>query len=198
MFSLRELDLGWVCDEITVRGAVSVPVLDASIRAELLAEAERYAYMPAKTVVGKGRGRVYQRMGVYPELPPGSRYRVLAASFQQMFDRALACLAVSPFASPPVFNDLMLQRYTVGELGISPHRDHVSYRNIIGLFVVAGSGRFFVCEDREGRAKQEIRGHPGDLILTRAPGFLGSSIRPFHFVSDIVQTRYVFGLRHRV
>lgn len=198
VFFSGELDLARVCEELTERGATSVPLLDAAVCAELLEEAERYTYRPAIAVVGKGERRVYQRMGVYPELPPGSRYRLLARSFQRLFDRALRRLSDSPFESPPVFNDLMLQRYETGTLGISPHRDHISYRNIICLIVVAGSGRFCICEDREGSGVVEIRGRPGDVILTRAPGFLGSELCPFHSVSDIVGTRYVFGLRHEV
>ena len=197
-FFTRELDLAEVCATLAERGATSVSLLEAKACTELLEEAERYTYRPASSVVGRGRARVYQRMGVFPGLPPRSQYRVLAASFQRLFDRALARLPVTPFASPPLFNDLMLQRYERGALGISPHRDHVNYRNIICLIVVAGSGRFCICADRAGSGAVEIRGEPGDLIFTRAPGFLGSDLRPFHFVSDIRDTRYVFSLRHEL
>ena len=90
----------------------------------------------------------------------------------------------------------MLQRYSVGEVGITPHVDRTAYRNVVCLFVLEGQGRFYICDDRAGNGAREIPHTAGDVLLMRAPGFRGSDERPFHFVRDIQSPRYVFGLRH--
>jgi hypothetical protein len=99
------------------------------------------------------------------------------------------------FPSPLHFNSLSLQKYAQGSIGITPHRDGLRYINLICIFVIAGQGRFFVCADRSGQEAVEIEATPGNVILMRAPGFLGEDLRPFHFVSEISATRYSFGLR---
>jgi hypothetical protein len=38
---------------------------------------------------------------------------------------------------------------------------------------------------------------PGDLILLRAPGFMGSDVRPFHGVAEIAEQRTTFALRQQ-
>jgi len=134
-------------------------------------------------------------MEVHDRFPPQSRFHELTAAFQRLWDGVLAAARSTPFEGPLVFNDLMLQRYAVGELGITPHRDRTAYRNLVCLFVLSGRGRFYVCDDRGATNAHEIPNAPGDVLLMRAPGFLGSNERPFHFVRDIREPRYVFGLR---
>jgi hypothetical protein len=63
--------------------------------------------------------------------------------------------------------------------------------------VIGGRGRFFVCADRSGSYSLEIDAATGRLILMRAPGFMGSESRPFHYVTGIPERRYSFGLRQR-
>jgi hypothetical protein len=63
------------------------------------------------------------------------------------------------------------------------------------LFILEGKGRFFICQDRSGSGAREIPNQPGEVLLMRAPGFLGSQERPFHLVREIQEPRYVFGLR---
>ncbi len=45
-------------------------------------------------------------------------------------------------------------------------------------------------------ARPAKRLRPGDLLLMRAPGFAGRRDRPFHYLSDVTQTRLALGLRH--
>ncbi len=175
--------------------ALSLPLLTDAFRQELLAEARGAAFRPARDSIGEGDKIVYQRMEVCDQFPHGSGFYVLRDQFQALWDASFPQGKAYPFESPVLFNDLMLQRYAPGEVGITPHRDRSAYRNVICLFVLAGRGRFGVCADRGGSNAREISNAPGDLILTRAPGFLGASRRPFHFVRDIVEARYVFGLR---
>lgn len=186
-------------DEI-VRGleredALSLPLLTDTFRQALLAEARGAAFRPARESIGEGDDIVYQRMEVCDQFPQDSSFFALRDEFQALWDASFRQGKNYPFESPVLFNDLMLQRYAPGEVGITPHRDRSAYRNVICLLVLAGRGRFGLCADRGGGNAREISNAPGDLILTRAPGFLGSSARPFHFVRDIVESRYVFGLR---
>jgi len=178
------------------QGALSLPLLSEAFREELLAEARSASFRHARQSIGKGDRIVYQRMEVCDRFPEGSSLIALRDEFQSLWDASFISGSDYPFESPVQFNDLMLQRYAPGEVGITPHRDRSDYRNVICLFVLAGRGRFGVCADRSGKCAREIPNFPGEVILTRAPGFLGSGARPFHFVRDIVERRYVFGLRH--
>lgn len=195
-FRRGRLELAPVVAALARDGATSVPLLAEPFRLALLDEAMRRTYRPARAVVGQGDRVVHQRMGYCPEFPPESGFHVLTARFQALFDAALAALPERPFSERPVFNDLMLQRYEVGRLGITPHLDRTAYRHVVCLFVLAGRARFGVSADRGGRDPLLVANAPGDVLLLRAPGFLPAEGRPFHFVEDIEETRYVFGLRH--
>ena len=195
-FRFPDLDVRELLERTARDMAVSVPFLDAETCEDLHREAQSYSFRPARTVVGKGENRVLQRLGVKPDLPAHSRFPALADAFQDWWERRLEGVSPYPFESRLVFNDHMLQNYEIGETGITAHRDHIEYRNLICLLVIAGKGRFFVCSGRDGADAREIRNDPGDLILTPGPGLFGSPRRPFHFVRDISVPRYVFGLRH--
>lgn len=181
---------------LQLRDALSLSLLSDPFRRELLAEAENAAFRSARESIGEGDRIVHQRMEVCDHFPQASGFLTLRDRFQSLWDMSFVNGPDYPFESPVQFNDLMLQRYSPGEVGITPHRDRSGYRNVICLFVLAGRGCFGVCADRGGINAREIHNAPGDVILTRAPGFLGSDARPFHFVRDIVEPRYVFGLRH--
>jgi hypothetical protein len=196
MFALSTLPVEELIRDLDENGAVSLCALSDESRQELLAEAEQARFRAARESVGEGDRVVFQRMEVCDRFSAASLFFDLRDGFQSLWDASFASVHPYPFESPVRFNDLMLQRYTKGELGITPHRDSSGYRNIICLFVLDGQGRFFVSDDRKGKGAQEIPNVPGDLVITRAPGFLHSDARPFHFVSDITETRYVFGLRH--
>jgi len=178
-------------------GAIALPLLQDHYRQRLLAEARLYRYRPARKEVGRDHERVQQRMDVEPNFRENSIFHELTRNFASLFASSLD--ESNPFEDDVQFNDLMLQRYTVGEVGITPHRDRTAYRNIVVLIVLCGRGRFCISDDRDATAAVEIPNGPGDMILMRAPGFLGASgselPRPFHFVHRITETRYVFGLR---
>ena len=194
-FLFPDLDVAQLLERTAREMAISVPFLDAEAREALHREATSYSFRPARAVVGKGERRVLQRLGVKPDLPAHSRFLALADAFQDWWDRRLEDISPYPFESRLTFNDRMLQNYEIGETGISAHRDHIEYRNLICLLVIAGNARFFVCRERDGADSREIRNEPGDLILTPGPGLFGSPRRPFHLVRDISAPRYVFGLR---
>jgi hypothetical protein len=197
-FSLDMLNLEPLFRQMEERGAVSHPLLAEDFRQALLEEAGGYTYQPEEEVVGSGERTVRQQMGTLETFPAGSRYLLLRDAFQELMDRSLAALPVYPFQSTLTFNSLSLQKYEPGSIGITPHLDSLRYINLICLFVIGGQGRFFVCTDRSGRDSIEIDAAPGNLILMRAPGFMGSQARPFHYVTEIPETRYSFGLRQKM
>lgn len=196
-FAIASLPVDEIVRGLAQNDVFSLPLLRDSFRRELLAEAESAHFRPARESIGEGNRIVYQRMEVCDRFSEGSGFIELRDDFQALWDASFVGIPNYPFESPVDFNDLMLQRYAPGEVGITPHRDRSGYRNVICLFVLAGRGRFGVCEDRGGKDSRDISNAPGEVILTRAPGFLGSCARPFHFVREIVEPRYVFGLRHR-
>jgi hypothetical protein len=110
----------------------------------------------------------------------------------------MAQLEAYPLETSLSFNSMVLQRYEEGSLGITPHRDGLSYVNLVCVFIIGGRGRFYVCSDRSGRDAKEIDASPGNVIFMRAPGlFEAEDNRPFHYVSQIEEPRYTFGLRQK-
>lgn len=195
VFRSGEVDLREAVEALANHDAVAVPILSDAFRVVLLEAARGSRWRPARAMIGRGDRLVRQRMEVCDEFPGGSLFHVLTAEFQALWDRFLSRIPRSPFDGPLVFNDLMLQRYSVGEVGITPHMDRTAYRNLVCLFVLEGEGRFYVCDDRSGRGAREVPHGAGDVLIMRAPGFRGSARRPFHHVRDIRSPRYVFGLR---
>lgn len=182
-------------DSLDVEDAVSLPLLDEPARRRLLAAATSAAYGPARAEVGRGDAIVRQHMDVCSSFADNSPFHGFARQFQALVRDAVAQLGRSPFAGPLCFNDLVLQRYEPGPLGISAHRDSLRYINISALFTLAGEARISLCEDRAGRGARSIDAAPGTVILLRAPGFAGVDRRPFHMVSHIRTRRHSFGLR---
>ncbi len=172
-----------------------MPFLEENFRLSLLHEAEGYAYTPEEEYVGSGDKLVRQQMATFSDFPPGSLYLELWQAVQTWLAEQLAKLPEYPFSTPLHLNSLSLQQYEAGSIGITPHRDGLRYINLICLITVGGRGRFFVCTDRTGRGAVELDAAPGRLILMRAPGFMGQDIRPFHFVTEVSQRRYSFGMR---
>jgi hypothetical protein len=198
LFAPGGFDIGRVLEELSSVGATSVKILDEDFRVALLKEAEGYDYKPEDEIVGSGDRLVRQQVSSFDDLPEGSGYVLLKNSFQDLLERRLADAESYLFETALNFNSMVLQRYEKGSIGITPHRDGLSYVNLVCVFVIRGRGRFYVCSDRSGRDAREIDASPGNVILMRAPGLFGSEDnRPFHYVTDIQETRYSFGLRQR-
>ncbi len=194
---LKTFDLRRVLTALEMAGATSVPLLTTSAEQALLQEALHYQYHREADVVGSGDRVVRQEMASFEAFPAESNCLRLRDLLQDRLARQLAACQPYPFDVPLQFNRLVLQKYDAGSLGITPHRDGKRYINLICVVVLAGRGRFFVCEDRSGRGAREVEAAPGMAIFMRGPGFHGSQDRPFHYVSDIRETRYTFGLRQR-
>jgi hypothetical protein len=178
--------------------AAALPLLSSQGCQALLAASESLSYRPAKPVIGAGERAVYQDFEICMPVPQGSLFHACAEAVQQLLPLALAELDEPPLAAAPPLNDLVVQRYAPGSRGITPHRDHVRYRDLVAIVTLAGQARFFVCRERSGTDAREVAIPPGSLLLMRAPGFAGRSDRPFHFLSDVTSTRVCVGIRHDV
>lgn len=195
IFPTPRLNLAEIVEALAKSGALAVPLLGDEWRLLLLDAARASRFRAARPLVGKGERLVHQRMEVCEHFSADSVFRTLAGEFQALWDDLLENASCNPFTGRLIFNNLMLQRYSVGEVGITPHRDRTAYRNLVCLFVLEGKGRFTLCDDRTGSGAREIPHVAGDVVLMRAPGFQGSAERPFHFLRDIQSPRTVFGLR---
>ena len=174
--------------------ALSLPILADEFRLELLDEASRYPLRAARNTVGKGANQVSQDMLLQDQLRSDGLFARLTKLFQELFDSSVDHRLY--FDDRVVFNDMIVQKYEVGSGGITPHLDRTDYRHIICLFVLSGRGRFFIAEDRQKKNQTEISNFPGDVILMPGPGFKILEKRPFHYLEDIAEERWVFGLRH--
>jgi len=198
LFVPANLNIGRILEKLSSVGATSVRLLEEDFRLALLEEAEGYVYQPEDEVVGSEDKVVRQQVSSFNVFPQDSGYVLLKNSFQGLIKQRLAQLDAYPFERVLDFNSMVLQRYQKDSLGITPHKDGLSYINLVCVFIIGGRGRFYVCSDRSGRNAKEIDASPGNVILMRAPGLFGpEDNRPFHFVTDIKETRYAFGLRQK-
>ena len=149
-------------------------------------------------VFGKGENTVVKAFSSFESFSPNSLYLKLVAAFQTLIANKLADLPVYPFSSQLDFNSAVLQCYQPGKLGVSPHRDWRSAINLVCIFNIDGIGDFYLCSDRQGSNAVEIATKPGNVIFLRAPGFLSSKSRPFHYVANIRSMPYSFSLRQRI
>jgi hypothetical protein len=197
-FTLEDFDIHWIVQSLLSQSVVSVPLLEEAVRLELLQEALNYSYVREAGVVGTGDRVVKQEYSSFETFPSSSLYIRLMGEFQTLMDEALTDLTDYPFTVPLQFNSMVLQRYEPGQLGITPHRDSYSAINLICIFNISGQGQLYLCADRMGTHSFEIDTTPGNVVFLRAPGFLESDQRPFHYITNIQSTRYSFGLRQKI
>ena len=197
-FVTENLNIGKILEELWAVGTTSVYILDEDFRISLLEEAHHYNYEPEEEVVGSRERLVKQQVFSFRDFPDESGYILLKDSFEELFNRHLEGVKPYPFETPLTFNSMVLQKYEKESIGITPHKDGKSYINVVCIFIIGGKGRFFICSDRAGNDSREIDASEGNLILMRAPGFYGSeNDRPFHYVTDIKERRYSFGVRQK-
>jgi len=198
LFVLSDLDIDQIIETLSSVGATSVGILDEDFRLTLLREAETYVYQPEAEVVGSGDRVVRQQVSSFSGFSEESKFVLLKNSFQALLERCLAGSGSYPFRTALSFDSMVLQRYEENSIGITPHKDGLRFVNLVCVFVIGGQGRFYVCSDRSGSDAREIDASPGNVILMRAPGLFSSEDnRPFHYVTDIRETRYTFGLRQK-
>ncbi len=195
MKSLLDFDIDLVMRELTLYGGTAFPILPEERRIALMHVAEKCAYEKQPTVVGPHKVR--EELSSCGEFPEGSPFIALAEEIADMMNGKLSQAAMNPFGTRMIgFNEMSLQKYDTGSIGITPHMDNRSSVDLVLVLTLKGRGDVFLCADREGTGRQKLPTAPGTLMILRAPGFLGSSKRPFHYVTNIAEERIVFGMRH--
>mgnify|MGYP006289413823 FL=1 len=192
--SLTDDALADAVSRVARDGAAAVPALNLPTRRALARSADTLAFRTARPVVGSEDRAVTQSFEIADDVPETGP---LAEVGQELAARLNAVLARDDTPSCPsiTFNDRVVQRYPPGDVGISPHKDHVRYVRLVVNLVLSGFGRFYVCPERSFANALEIPGSAGDALIMRAPGFAGSDHRPFHAIGEVAQGRLVLGLR---
>ncbi|WP_416676436.1 hypothetical protein [Egbenema bharatensis] len=220
-FLLDPFDLYSSIRSLSQQNIISVPLLDEPYRKVLQQEAEQCIYQPDIKVIGTGDRIVQTEYSACEVFPDTSLYVQLQANLQCLVDEAIGLFPVSPFRTPLRFNSIVLQRYELGQLGITPHRDSLRAVNLICIINISGQADLYHCADRQGTHSVQIDTTPGHLVLMQAPGFrrmngaatnsltlespespepefIEASDRPFHYVTNVRSTRYSLGLRQYI
>jgi hypothetical protein len=187
--------LGAALDRLAVDDALGLPLLSEPLRRYLLEESDQLAYRPAQPVVGKDEKAVYQDFELCMSFAEESPFRTFARALDRL---TWAALAGREHLVDPCFihNDLIVQRYEPGCVGITPHRDHIAYEGLVSLVILSGEAEFGICADRAGHGGREIASPEGCLLLMRGAGFAGLETRPFHLLRNVRTQRVSFGLRY--
>jgi len=192
--NLIDFNIEEAVDRLVHYGGVSFPILGEDRRKELARDALKYEYKEAQ----KTFKNVYEEFDVVREFPEGSPFFKLKEDFEKILWLKFSTFGSPFFNQPLLFNELLLQKYKKGSVGITPHKDGVSYRNLIAIFVLKGKGKFALCGDRSGSNPRYLETMPGNVILLSAPGFMGTSFQPMHFLKDIEKERIIFSLRQKL
>lgn len=176
--------------------ALGMPLLSEEGRHALLHAADALPYRRARPFMGAPGKEVQQDFEICMDFRAGDSFHRLADSLGNHLRSAALVMPEPALSEYLIFNDIAVQRYVPGSAGITPHRDFLQFRQLVVLIILAGQGRFFVCDNREGLNAVEVPVRPGDALLMQAPDFGGQNRRPFHFLRDITERRVIVGLRY--
>ena len=173
---------------------ISIPFISKPFIFELIEQASILHFRKAKALVGNS---VTQDFEVCFPAPRDGAIDILATSIERLFLEAINSLREPPIKGPK-FNDIAMQRYVSGSVGISPHKDHKKYTSVIIIVTLSGRSNFCVCDDRNGKNAKILDDRPGNILILPATGFkVLSNVfnRPIHFVNSISDGRLSIGLR---
>ena len=193
-FSLDDAALADALRRVERDGAAAVPALSLPARRALVRAAGELSFRTARPVVGTGGRAVTQAFEIADDVPETGPFGALAGALAERLNAVLA-RDDTPSCATIAFNDRVAQRYPPGDVGISPHKDHIRYVHLVVNVVLQGFGRLYICPERSFQDALAIPGSAGDLLLMRAPGFADSDHRPFHAIGEVTQERLVLGLR---
>lgn len=174
----RVADLQAALGEVRARGATLVP---EAVAPPFLDELQREAEHAPLAGWPEQIGSVRQKMDGCFLHPPFDGFPCIVSLAEALTEAARASGVRGLATWRP--NEVSVQRYRPGPLGIEPHRDNLRYRGLVAIFTTKGCARFRVLEAREGGVLAEWTPHPGDLVLLRGPGLAGvRDGRPFHAI----------------
>ncbi len=196
LFATAPSEIAGYLERLRSVDALGMPLLTEEGRQSLLAAAEALTYRQARPFMGAPGKEVQQDFEICMDFREGDSFHLLAESLGTHLLTAARAMPEPALNDDLVFNDIAVQRYIPGSAGITPHRDFLQFRQVVVLIILAGQGRFFVCDNREGLNAVEVPVKPGDALLMQAPDFGGQDRRPFHFLQDITERRVIVGLRY--
>ena len=173
---------------------ISIPFISKPFIFELIEQASILHFRKARALVGNS---VTQDFEICFPAPRDGAIDILATSIERLFLEAINSLHEPPIKGPK-FNDIAMQRYVSGSVGISPHKDHKKYTSVIIIVTLSGRSNFCVCDDRNGKNAKILDDRPGNILILPATGFkVLSNVfnRPIHFVNSISDGRLSIGLR---
>jgi hypothetical protein len=188
---LCNLDWSTVLREVTEQGAAFVAqAVCQPFCHQLAAELAKGPYEPVEPVIGQVRQEAESFL-----VPVGHlerQYPVLASLCHELV-RQVHTHGVREW----VPNEVVIQRYQPGSVGITPHRDQRRYAQLVAVITVSGSAPFTLCRNREGDPIRTWQAEAGSLVLLRGPGLAGHPDgRPMHLVGGPISTpRTSIGIR---
>lgn len=195
--NLLDFDIEETINSISENGGVSFPLIPENRRANLVRESYSYNYQPQPEVLSGGKVR--EQLSSVKEFPENSPFYKFRDDFTEALVRKLSTLTIRDiFLEPLLFNDMSLQKYDKGSIGITPHKDGKSCINLVCVFNLVGKAEFALCDDRSGANPRFLDTSPGNMVIMRGPGFFHGNFQPFHFVRNITEERIVFGLRQNI
>tara|TARA_B100000029_G_scaffold331733_1_gene324008 strand:+ start:2021 stop:2659 length:639 start_codon:yes stop_codon:yes gene_type:complete len=173
---------------------LSFPYLSVSTIVSLTNQVSKFRFRKAKPLAGNS---VTQDFDVCFPAPRIGKIDQLASSIENLFNQTLRSMYNPPIKCPK-FNDIAIQRYKPGSLGISPHKDHKKYISVIIIITLSGRSDLCICENRKGLNQLVVNDAPGNIVVLPASEFMtlnNNCIRPLHFVNNISDGRLSIGLR---
>ena len=171
-------DLDWsaLLREVTAEGAAFAGrAIHPPFCAQLEAELGDGPYQPAEPVIGQVR---QETESFEIAIGPLERYPLLRRLCDELV-RQVHQHGVLGW----VPNEVAIQRYQPGSIGITPHRDQRRYAQLVVVITVAGSAPFTLCRNRAGDPVRTWQANEGSLVLLRGPGLAGEPDgRPMHLV----------------
>lgn len=193
---LLDMDGTSLFRELIHHGSASVPLLPEPRRIALLAEAKKHTYVDRPEYTGAHRVR--EQVSSSSVFSYESPFLKLRDDLQILLHLRFPRIGETAWRDTPFdFNDIALQRYQEGSIGITPHVEGKSIINIFCICILTGDGKTAVCTDRNGRSSHYLDTTPGNVLIFRAPGFMGSHLQQFHFLTNITSERITFCLRQR-
>ncbi|HZA15489.1 MAG TPA: alpha-ketoglutarate-dependent dioxygenase AlkB [Pseudonocardiaceae bacterium] len=164
--------------------AVRQPVCE-----QLAGELRDGPYQPVESVIGPVRQETESFEVAIPEL---DQYPLLSGLCDELIRQ------VHEHGVPQWMpNEVSIQRYRPGSVGITPHRDQRRYAQLVAVITIAGSAPFTLCRNRDGDPIRTWQARQGSLVLLRGPGLAGDPDgRPMHMVGGPTGTlRTSIGIR---
>ena len=193
---LLDIDGTALFRELIHHGGASVPILPEPRRVALFTEAKKHMYIEQPEYTGSHRVR--EQVSSSSMFPYQSPFLKLRDDLQILLHLRFPRVGETAWRGTPFdFTDIVLQRYQQGSSGVTPHVEGKSVVNIFCVVILTGDGKTAVCADRTGRNSRYLDTTPGNVLIFRAPGFMGSHLQQFHFLTDITSERITFCLRQK-